>query len=234
MFANTDPMFRLTVGSSSNPDTAEAVGEIIARALERMTAECPQAGIIYNRGHSQDATILRALKDTWPEIRLVGFASEAPGPATLTVMLMSSPDLEFHVGSARRAQRDPMHAAEQALGCLSAPMIKRVTLCLTPPSSDQAWINGFSRNVEQLLPPGTVQLRELLPYPDKQDAPVANRLYLDGEVLTDTAPVLFGVQRRGRHTDGWRHTRHSGVMRRLCDEDVYEYDQVVGERRRYL
>ncbi len=228
-------MFKVAVGSSTNSDTAQAIGEIIAQCLARLAGQVPQAAIVFNNGHPGDSTVLTAIVDTWPEIALVGCGSDTDQARRLTLMLLYSPELEFTVGVGRQVKNNPGLAAEQALASTLSQDMERIALCLTLPESLHEWSNSFAEGVKKLLPPSTVYLNQLLPLPEGQEKQPISRQYHGRQVLTEAVPVLIALTRVDagkREVPGWRFTREHGVLRKLCGEDVYEYDNLIGDRRR--
>ena len=227
-------MFKISVGTSSDPDPAEAVGALVAQCLDRFGGTSPKAGILINVGHDRDATILQTIRDTWPQMRLIGSASGKGGAdKRLTLMLLDSPDLEFHFGIGRHASLNPGLAAEQALSDAASSVMDRIVMCLTLPDALAEWNLQFGESMSKLLPPGTTRLRELLPADSDLNQAGVDRYYSGTEVLTDSIPILVAVSpTTNKHLPGWSLTREQGIVRRDCGDHVYEYDTLIGDRRR--
>ncbi len=227
-------MFKISVGSSTHPDTAEAVGALIAQCLARFGSTAPKAGLLFNQGHTQDGTILQAIHDTWPNMPLIGDATlGSGGEPRLTLMLLDSPDLIFQVGTGRDARQQPTLAAEQALSQAAGGLMDKVLMCLTLPDRVTQWHQSFAESVARLLPRGTALLNELLPFDGEQEATAVDRYYNGRKVLRDSVPLLVALSAApaGRNA-GWSLTRQQGIVRRTLGEQVYEYDTLIGDRRR--
>jgi hypothetical protein len=224
-------MFRVTVCTSTLTDAAEAVGELIAQALRGLSGQQPQAGVILNQGHDADSTLLAALTDTWPDMPLIGCASAAGNELRMTLLLMASPDLTFHIGLGERVPDSPAHAAEQAL-MAAMHHSDQVALCLTLPESLYEWSNSFAGAVRKLLPVGTPFLNELLPHSELRAFGPGERQYFGRKVLHDEVPILIASANQIAADDhSWRFTRQRGIVRKLSAEHVYEYDTLIGDRR---
>ncbi len=227
-------MFKISVGSSTHTDTAEAVGALIAQCLARFGSGSPKAGLLFNHGHAQDGTILQAIHDTWPDMPLIGNATASDGgEPRLTLMLLDSPDLSFEIGTGRDARSNPALAAEQALSQAAAGLMDKVLLCLTLPDRITDWHQRFAETVARLLPPGTALLNELLPFDGEQEQAVVDRYYCGQRVMRDAVPLLIAVSAAAKtRSAGWSLTRQQGIVRRTLGEKVYEYDTLIGDRRR--
>lgn len=221
-------MFKIVLGCSHERDPALAVGTVIAHAMSGLADARAQAGILLNSGHQDDATLLRAIHETWPTINLIGCAgsSESDTPS-LSLLLLNSPDLVFHVTSGQRDQ-SPQIAAEQALGgFMSHP--ENLALYLSLHDQSQPWPEDFVHATQRLLPEQCACLEPLLPPIEKPHH--INRHYQGCSVTTERQPMLL-ASNRVNNASGWRFTRQPGIVRKQHGEAVYEYDRLIGERRR--
>ena len=223
-------MFKVTVCTSTLPDTAEAAGDLIAQGMASQLSAQPQAIVLLNSGHEDDSTLLAALHDTWPDTPLIGSAAQAAGTdPRVSLLLLSSPDLRFHVSLGVRVPSSPTHAAEQALADVMRNDAS-VALCLTLPESLHEWSNTFSNFVHKLLPYGTPFLDELLPNAEMKAYAPSTRYYHGRKVLSEAVPIILACHQRDED-QSWRFTRQRGIVRKACGEHIYEYDTLIGDRR---
>lgn len=227
-------MFKISVGSSCSTDAAEAVGDAIAQCLANLGFNTPKAGILLNEGHVQDASLLRAVTDTWPQMPLIGAASEVPGnERRLTLLLLDSPDLNFHLGVGRKNGKDAHQAAEEALSQSAQRVLDQISLCLTLPDESSDWHYQFNETIRRLLPGGVTYLNELLPVDNQGYHSGLTRYYCGNKVLLDSTPILLATtadeQDQG---SGWSLTRQHGILRKTYGNRLYVYDTFAGDRRR--
>ncbi len=221
-------MFKIVLGCSHERDTALAVGTVIAHTMSGLADARAQGGILLNSGHKDDATLLRAIHETWPTINLIGCAGSSEGQKrSLSLLLLNSPDLFFHVTSGQRNQT-PQAAAESALGAfMSQP--ENLALYLSLHDQAHAWAEDFVHATQRLLPEQCACLEPLLPPIEKPH--YIDRHYQGCLVTTERQPMLL-ASNRVNNASGWRFTREPGIVRKQHGEAVYEYDRLLGERRR--
>lgn len=222
-------MFKIAMGSNSEPDTAQAIGDAIAQALSGLDGSPAQAGILINQGHRADATLLNAIQETWPALNLIGVGGPAMGRSShLRLMLLSSPDLVFHLSRGRHGVLTASLSAEQALSSFVSDR-QSLALHLTLDNPTQPWNREFCDSVASLLPKNCSNLLPLLP---PFNGPIQiDRHYYNQTVLHDDLPILLATHRNAE-THGWRLTRQHGIVRKQYGESIYEYDTLVNDRRR--
>ncbi len=227
-------MFKISVGSSTSPDTAEAIGAAIAQCLAHLGPHQPAAGVLINDGHAQDKCLLRTISDTWPGMPLIGAASEnAATTRRVTLMLIDSPDLDFHFGIGKQRQGNPGLAAEAAISQSAEHRLDRVSLCLTLHDPSSEWQQTFQESIRRLLPAQVTFLNELLPHEAQAQNMALSRYYCGKDVLLDASPIMVGTLKHDLPAEpGWSLTRQHGVLRKSCGDQVFLYDNFVGDRRR--
>jgi len=65
-------MFVMAVGQSDDPDTSEAVLEILAQCQAQLQGHCPQAGILLAAFDLDHQALLTEISEIYPDLELVG------------------------------------------------------------------------------------------------------------------------------------------------------------------
>ncbi len=115
-------MFKVVVGHSNDPDSVEAVAEILEQCLESLAGEIPQAGILFAAFDFDHSLILKEIKQQFPDLELIGGTSSAEVSSrlgfqedSLTLMLFCSDEIEITAGIGYEAFQNPRAAAKQAI-----------------------------------------------------------------------------------------------------------------------
>ncbi|MGJ8669449.1 MAG: hypothetical protein ACSHXK_08180 [Oceanococcus sp.] len=224
-------MFKIAMGASHNVDTAQAIGDVVAQALAGLGNAQAQAGILFNCGYTADSTILNAIEDTWPQLKLIGCAGEAaPGSTgqSLRLFLVDSPDLVFHLSRPLDSTDSAELAAEHALADFMHESAN-LALYLGLGDSNNRWYHSFEKAVGRLLPSHCNNLTPLLPPSEIPQTP--HRYYMGRSVVEGACPILI-ARYRNQETSSWRFTRQRGIVRKRENESAYIYDTLIGDRRR--
>ena len=224
-------MFKIAIGTSQDSDPAQAIGDAVAQGLAGLENGEAQAGILFNSGHDADGTLLNAIHDVWPQIKLMGCAghsAELGAEKSLRLFLFHSPDLLFHLSRPSQHGGSAELAAERALADF---MHEAASLALYLGLGDEGdrWYHDFEQALGRLLPSNCANLSPLLPPVEMPAGPL--RYYMGQQVVSDTSPVLL-ARHRNKETSGWRFTRQPGILRKQQNDAVYVYDTLIGERRR--
>lgn len=222
-------MFQIAIGSSPHTDTAKAVGDAIAQALSGLGTAPAQAGIVLNHGHNADSTVLNAINDTWPALKLIGCAGgDSLSARRIQLLLLSSSDLIFQLGCTGISDDNAELAAEHSLAEFM-PRSQQLALHLQLGDRNDAWQRQFSQAVQRLLPESCRDLTALLPPVDMPPSP--QRYYLGQSCLSTPCPQLLALHRHAT-PDGWHMTRQPGIVRKKRSDTVWIYDTLQGDRRR--
>lgn len=131
-------MFKVVVGHSNDPDSIEAVAEILEQCLESLAGITPQAGILFAACDFDLSLILKQIKQQFPNLELVGGTSSGEISSrlgfqqdSLTLMLFCSDEIEITAGIGDRASEDPRAAVQQALATAQSKTSKDLALCLS-------------------------------------------------------------------------------------------------------
>ena len=131
-------MFKVVVGHSNDPDSVEAVAEIIEQCLESLAGETPQAGILFAACDFDHSLILKQIKQQFPQLELIGGTSSAEISSrlgfqqdSLTLMLFCSDEIEITAGIGYRAFQNPRVAVQQAIAIAQSKSSQEMSLCLS-------------------------------------------------------------------------------------------------------
>ena len=131
-------MFKVVVSHSNDPDSIEAVAEILEQCLESLTGEIPQAGILFAAFDFDHSLILRQIKQQFPDLELIGGTSSAEISShlgfqedSLTLMLFCSDEIEITAGIGYQASQNPRAAVQQAIATAQSKGSKEMSLCLS-------------------------------------------------------------------------------------------------------
>lgn len=131
-------MFKVVVAHSNDPDSVEAVAEIIEQCLESLAGETPQAGILFAACDFDHSLILKQIKQQFPQLELIGGTSSAEISSrlgfqedSLTLMLFCSDEIEITAGIGYRAFQNPRVAVQQAISQAQSKSTQQMSLCLS-------------------------------------------------------------------------------------------------------
>ena len=133
-------MFKVVVGHSNDPESVEAVAEILEQCLESLAGETPQAGILFAACDFDHSLILKQIKQQFPQLELIGGTSSAEISSrlgfqqdSLTLMLFCSDEIEFCAGVGTQASQDSVAAARTAIKQATSKSKQKVSLCVINP-----------------------------------------------------------------------------------------------------
>ncbi len=131
-------MFKVVVGHSNDPNSVEAVAEVLAQCLESLAGETPQAGILFAAFDFDHSLILKQIKQQFPQLELIGGTSSAEVSSrlgfqedSLTLMLFCSDEIEIAAGIGYQASQNPGTAVKQAIAQANSKTSHQMSLCLT-------------------------------------------------------------------------------------------------------
>ncbi|MCC0179142.1 FIST C-terminal domain-containing protein [Waterburya agarophytonicola K14] len=131
-------MFKVVVGHSNDPDSVEAVAEILEQCLESLAEEAPQAGILFAAFDFDHSLILQQIKQQFPDLELIGGTSSAEISSrlgyqedSLTLMLFCSDEIEITAGIGYQASHNPRAAVQQAIAPAKSKSSQEISLCLS-------------------------------------------------------------------------------------------------------
>ncbi|MEH1820149.1 MAG: FIST N-terminal domain-containing protein [Nostoc sp.] len=224
-------MFRVVVGHSDDPDSQNAIAEVLEECSRSLADFLPQAGILFTAIDFDHALILQRIQDAFPGIELIGGTTNGEISSilefqqdSLTLMLFASDEVEIRSGIGRGVSKNPALAAQEAIAQAQAKSTSVPQLCLTFP--DSLTSNGVFI-VEALKQ----SLGEHIPIIGGMTADdyTFDKTYqfFQGEVLSDSVPVLlFSGKLLFSHgvACGWNPISQRSRITKVDGNVVYEID----------
>jgi hypothetical protein len=115
-------MFKVAVGHSNDPDSLEAIDEILEQCQQTLDGEIPQAGILFAAIDFDHSLILQRINETFPNIELIGGTTDGEVSSilefqqdSLTLMLFCSDEIEIRAAVGRNVSQSPVEIASQSV-----------------------------------------------------------------------------------------------------------------------
>ncbi|WOD41524.1 FIST signal transduction protein [Nodosilinea sp. E11] len=135
-------MLKVAVGHSHDPDSLEAINEVLAQCSADLGEYQPQAGLLFAALEFDHKLILRQIDQRFPGLELIGGTTDGELSSvlqfqqdSLTLMLFSSDDIEMCAGVGRQISADPVAIAHQAVIDAQHHLTQPVQLCIALPES---------------------------------------------------------------------------------------------------
>ncbi|MBD2597527.1 FIST C-terminal domain-containing protein [Nostoc spongiaeforme FACHB-130] len=224
-------MFQVVVGHSNDPDSENAIAEVIQKCTTSLGGLIPQAGILFSAIDFEHTLILQHIQRVFPGIQLIGGTTNGEISSilefqqdSLTLMLFATDEVEIYAGVGREASKNPALSAQQAIAQATANTTSTPQLCLTFP--DSLTSNGV------LILEGLKQsLRGQIPIIGGMSADdyTFDKTYqfFQDEVLNDSIPVLiFCGKLLFSHgvASGWTPISQRSCVTKVDGNVVYEID----------
>jgi hypothetical protein len=133
-------MLKTVVGHSNDPDSANAMAEVMAQCRVALAGQRPQAGILLAAVDFDHELLLNRIQQTFPGLDLIGCTTDGEVSSTLgfqqdsvLLTLFCSDVLDIRAGIGRNLSHHPPTAAQQAID--QAKSDRPPQLCLTIPES---------------------------------------------------------------------------------------------------
>ncbi|MEO8477206.1 MAG: FIST N-terminal domain-containing protein [Actinomycetota bacterium] len=227
-------MFKMAVGHSDDIDPEDAARAIIEQCQEALGGVTPTAAVLFSAFDSEVEPVLRAVREAFPDIELIGSTSSAEMSSVLgyqedsvTLAVFATDSVDITGGVATDIYSDVGVAAHTAVEQARAKTDKEPRLCIVTPSvgGDTRALLGALREV----------LGEDVSILGGGASPQSNRMaagesfqFFGERVLQGAAPLLlfsgpltfsFGVD------TGWRPIGPRGrVTRAAAGGTVHEID----------
>lgn len=225
-------MFKVVVGHSNDPDSVEAVAEILEQCLESLAGITPQAGILFAALDFEHNLILQQIYTQFPNLELIGGTTDGEISSildfqqdSLTLMLFCSDEIEFCAGVGTQASQDSIAAARAAIKQATSKGKQKIGLCVTLP-------DGLTSSGVAIIKALKQELGNNLPIVGGLTADSGNYQktyqFYNQEVLTDSIPVLLfggnlliscGVN------SGWNPIGKKSTITKTEKNIVYEIDR---------
>ncbi|WP_017654313.1 FIST signal transduction protein [Fortiea contorta] len=224
-------MLQVVVGHSNDPDSEDAIAEVLQQCSSRLAGATPQAGILFAATDFDHALILQHIQDLYPGVELIGGTTNGEISTvlefqqdSLILMLFASDEVEIHAGVGRDASKDPVFAAQQAVAEAKAKSTSPPQLCITFPES-------LTSNAVLILEGLKQSLGDNFPIIGGMTADdyIFEKTYqfFQNEVLSDAIPVLlFSGNLLFSHgvANGWHPISQNSRVTKVDRNIVYEID----------
>jgi len=224
-------MFKVVVGHSNDPDSVEAVAEILEQCLEFLAGITPQAGILFAAADFNHSLVLREIYGQFPDLELIGGTTDGEISSildfqqdSLTLMLFCSDEIEFCAGVGTQASQNEMVAVQAAIRQATNKSRQKIGLCLTLP-------DGLTSSGVAIIQALKQELGNNLPIVGGLTADGGNfqktYQFYNQEVLSDSIPILLfggdlliscGVN------SGWNPIGKKSTITKAEKNVIYEID----------
>lgn len=151
-------MLRVCVGHSNDPDSSEAIAEVLAQCQAELQGQSPQVGILMAAIGFDYDHILQTIQDTFPALPLIGTTTNGEISSvlafqedSLSLMLFAGDTIEIGVGLGLDAGANPEQAAQVAVAMASQSLSTIPQLCITFPDSTNVDGSAVVRGLNQAL-----------------------------------------------------------------------------------
>jgi hypothetical protein len=192
-------MLKVVIGHSDDPNSQDAVEEILCQCSTDLGSILPKAGVLFAAIDFDHALILKEINRVFPGLNLIGCTTDGEMSSilgfqqdSLTLMLFCSDTVEISAGVGYGARENPIAASEQAVRQATHNSKTNAKLCITVPASYTA---DGTTNGELMLRGLKSALGTKIPIIGGT-AGDQNRLkktyqFFGTEVFTDSLPVLI-------------------------------------------
>jgi len=223
-------MLKVAIGHSSDPDSLEAVKEVIQQCQSTLADQTPQAGLLFAAIDFDHHLILQQINEAFPKIELIGGTTDGEISSvlefqqdSLTLMLFCADDIEFRASIGRNVSQNPEAIARQAVEIAKHHLTLPIQLCITVPESLTTSTVSILQGLKAAL--GTIPIFGGAAADQWQ----YKRTYqfFNTEVLSDAVPVLlvagklffsYGV------AGGWRPIGKRSLITKVSKNIIYEID----------
>ncbi len=130
-------MFKVAVGHSNDPDSLEAIDEILEQCQQTLDGVIPQAGILFAAIDFDHSLILQRINDTFPNIELIGGTTDGEVSSilefqqdSLTLMLFCSDEIEIRASVGRNVSQSPVDIARQSIEEAKQHLTSPIKFCI--------------------------------------------------------------------------------------------------------
>lgn len=223
-------MLKVAVGHSNDPDSEEAVNEVIEQCQKSLAGEMPQAGILFAAVDFDHGLILNRINEVFPEIELIGGTSDGEISSvlelqqdSLTLMVFSADDIEIRAAVGRNVHENPIAIAQQTIERAKQSFTAPIKFCITTPESVNTNLSSIVQGLKSSL--GSIPIFGGA----TADCREVKRTYqfFKTEVLTNSLPVLLfagNVMFSHGVASGWHPIGKRGVVTKSDGNIVYEID----------
>jgi hypothetical protein len=225
-------MLKVVVGHSNDPDSEEAIADVLAQCQDQLAGLLPQAGILLAAVDFEYELILETIERTYPGLELIGGTTDGEISSvmgfeqdSISLMLFSSDTVTIRAGIGKQVSQNETLAADTAIAmALGDRQLDEIQFAITLPESLTASAVVVLKALEQALQ-GRVPVFGGLTA-DQWRFKRTHQFYKT-DVCTDSLPVLlfsgaiafgYGVE------SGWQPIGKTGTVTKVLNNVVYEID----------
>ena len=134
-------MLKNVIAHSIDIDTPDAIEEVLAQCSEQLGEHQPHAGILFVAIDHEHDLILKKINEKFPGIELVGCTTDGElssvegfADDSISLILLSSDDLDFKAGVADNVSKDPFNNIKEAVNKTRALLSSDPKLCIVTPT----------------------------------------------------------------------------------------------------
>jgi hypothetical protein len=223
-------MLKVTVGHSNDPDSLEAVQEVLAQCQTSLEGLQPQAGILFAAIDFEHQLILDCINKAFPGIELIGGTTDGEMSSvlgfqqdSLTLMLFYAEEIEFCAEVGRTVSQNPEKTAQQTVETAKMRLSKPLRLCITTPES----LTTSASSILDGLKLALAEIPVLGGTTGDQTQIQRTYQFFKTEVLTDSVPILLiGGNLLFSHgiSSGWGPIGKCGLVTKVEKNVIYEID----------
>ncbi|HEY9825771.1 MAG TPA: FIST N-terminal domain-containing protein [Stenomitos sp.] len=223
-------MLKIAVGHSNDPDSAEAIQDVLAGCKQTLDGHQPKAGVLFAAIDFDHALLLEHIYTEFPNLQLIGGTTDGEVSSVLgfqqdsvVLMLFCSDEVEMTTAVGRHVSQDPEAIAAATVECAKAQLGISPCLCIATPESLTTSASSILDGLKQAL--GGVPI--LGGTTADQTRVKQTYQFFNGEVLSDAVPVLlmggnllfsYGV------SSGWQPIGKRSQVTKVEKNVIYEID----------
>ncbi|MBW4520634.1 MAG: FIST C-terminal domain-containing protein [Scytolyngbya sp. HA4215-MV1] len=223
-------MFKIAIGHSNDPDSNEAVEEILEQCLNSLVGATPQAGLLFSALNFDHSWILQRINEVFPGLELIGGTTDGELSSvlefqqdSLTLILFCSDNIEIRAAVGRNVSQNPTAIAQQTAEAAKRQLSYPPKFCITIPesltTSTVAILQGLMLGLENIPIFGGATA-------DQWQYQQTYQFYKT-EVLSDAVPLLlFSGQILFSHgiAGGWYPIGKQRLITKVDQNIIYEID----------
>ncbi|MEM8637918.1 MAG: FIST N-terminal domain-containing protein [Cyanobacteria bacterium P01_G01_bin.54] len=189
-------MLRAAVGHSDDPDSLDAIAEVIAQCQDTLSGAVPQVGLLFAAIDFDHEAILAHLQTVFPGLQVIGGTTDGEMSSVLafqqdsiTLMLLSSDTVEMGIGVGYNASQDPKTAAQSAIAQAQTQLTQPPQCCLTFPEGIKASPGILLEQLQQALGTTSIPIVGGLASTHRQTTETYQ--FYQTQVLQNAVPVLL-------------------------------------------
>jgi hypothetical protein len=186
---------KVAVGHSEDPESIDAIEEVLGTCAGRLDGVTPQAGILFSAIDYDHQVLVNGVMDLYPDLDLIGATTDGEVSSeigfaenSVTLILFQSDNVSFAAGVGRNVTEQPDRAGREAAEMALAGLDGTARLCIATPE-------GLLGDLESVLQGMAASLGGNVPIcgglAGDQFALNATYQFYKREVLNQSVPVLL-------------------------------------------